>query len=123
MRQIKFRGKRLDNGKWVYGDLLTNNKEPKILTYKGQYSIDSTTIGQFTGLYGKHKTPIYEGDILDTPSMRGMLVVFTYGSFHMVTISGASHYFDAWINEIDKFEIIGNIHENKDLLEPKQDLQ
>ena len=66
MREIKFRGKRIDNGKWVYGDLQHVGK--KIFIYDvnctGNIEIDPSTIGQYTGLKDKNIKEIYEGDIL-----------------------------------------------------------
>ena len=80
------------------------------------YEAIPETVGQFTGLLDKNGREIYEGDILDTPISDGMIVVFGTGSFHINTISGAIHYFDGWMDKIDEFEIVGNIHDNTELL-------
>ena len=52
MREILFRGKRLDNGEWIEGDLRQDKAASKtlIVTAEGRmYPVDSATVGQYTG--------------------------------------------------------------------------
>ena len=132
MRTIKFRGKRVDNGEWIYGygyvkDYFNDNEfiaitgDP-IFQHMDMIRVEHETVGQFTGLYDKNGTEIYEGDIIncnyddievwDTPSLRITITscVEYIGSSFMIE---KVYYLD-YLNS-DALEVIGNIHDNKEI--------
>lgn len=133
MREIWFRGKRLDNGQWIEGWLIRRTY-PAIETTlcyivtKGRslvidtvYPVDPSTAGQYTGLTDKNGKMIFEGDIVDfyyADETIKFRIDFVPGEFLAVPIKQGE---DVWAirisNQGEDFEVIGNVHDNKELLE------
>lgn len=119
-RDILFRGKRLDNGEWVYGDLQTQYTQPRVAKW---YTVDPKTVGQYIGLMDKYLTKIFEHDIVKNG--RGLVgyVSFLQQSmgYHIVyknTDERLGHRHRGGHYEVDVYlEVIGNIHDNPKLLE------
>lgn len=128
MREILFRGKRMDNGEWVFGDLrhifygecylhIVDNSNGLNNSVCG-LEVDPSTVGQFTGLEDKLGTKIFEGDVIDDLGVE-YIVVFDsdYAQFR--------GKFDGWNAEIShiasRCEVIGNIYDNPELLEVSGD--
>ena len=127
MREILFRGKRTSDGEWIEGTLfrLASKLHPFIMLtdrYAESYEVDSETVGQFTGLIDKNGKKVFEGDIFATKCNKGVITfdddagVFGF----QIWWKGFPDDF-ATLKEFGKpeFEIIGNIHENPELLEKK----
>ena len=135
MREIKFRGKRIDDGKWEQGYLINDNEirainESLNIWYDAQ--VDEFTIGQFTGLYDKNGKEIYEGDILklfDKWSGNTWYAKVEFGNpygeyswgWEFVYIKGDKVNTDCllWVEmeETGAYcEVIGNIYDNPELI-------
>jgi uncharacterized phage protein (TIGR01671 family) len=124
MREILYRGKRVDNGKWVYGVPIYLNKEAYIVRdfcLGGSYTddlVEAKTIGQYIGLTTNGKK-IFEGDIVTMPSYHGgkhkTVVYFKNGKF---AVDGSNYSFKDIAPK--NMEVIGNIYDNPELLEENE---
>ena len=141
MREILFRGKRIDNGEWVFGSLLAwRDGDTDICCHNSDNNgemdkviVRPETVGQFTGLTDKNGKKVFEGDILkftDENADYEWIGKVEFGNpnaeynwgFQLVYIKGTKPNTDIllWFDmeETGAYsEVIGNIHDNPELLE------
>ena len=133
MREIKFRGRSVHTDNWCYGSFVNNFDEPYICGFDiweqgrnkewSEEKVELHTVGQFTGLHDKNGKEIYEGDIVRFNQkflIENILFVgYEYshiGGFSLCTKEGYYGMFgDAWLEPF-YCEVIGNIHDNPELL-------
>lgn len=144
MREIKFRGKRVDNGEWIYGSLII---EPNMAEFKSIHSdlrnlgkskyliypFDATqgraievipeSVGEYTGKKDKNGKEIYEGDIVEAsypPTYTERIYDIRYihdGFCCFRNIENKKIIFEQLsIRGNESIEVIGNIYEDKELL-------
>ena len=150
MREILFRGKLVDNGEWVEGNLFISDLSNETHILVGtrrvtmEFEVLPETVGQYTGLTDKNGTKIFEGDIIRIHGNSKDLSVIEFGPFACVLIEPTEkvdevvgwHYRplptdalsqmepfcwefqlnEMWIEE-NEICVIGNIHDNPELLE------
>ena len=132
MREILFRGKRVATATFVQGSyVLVAGRSHSIVNDNGNYWVIPETVGQFTGLTDKNGTKIFEGDILDywssySESLCGSYETVVFG----VDNCSCCHAVYGWstanklgygryIDNPEECVVVGNIHDNPELLEAK----
>lgn len=131
MRTIKFRGKKLRSGAWVYGHYSTGGfidadgtETTRCLIHADMlYDVSRDTVGQFTGLYDRNGKEIYEGDIIISDEYKHTRHYVRYMESEamfvaMIIGSSLEEYCGIRQSWIDKFSkrVIGNIHDNPELV-------
>ena len=129
IREVIFRGKRLDDGKWLQGDLRQFKAGMYIESFRADgcklnYDVDPKTVGQFTGLTDKNGKKIFEGDIVaydvEEEGVRytDYAVIEWSKNGMRYAVKWGRGYADEWLEKSDEssFRVAGNIHDNPELL-------
>lgn len=131
MREILFRGKRKDNGEWVYGwycrypfgkwplkDAIIPSEEAESGCFRF-VEVDPATVGQYTGLTDRNGKKIFEGDVVAYQDYGNLVVVWDDGTFQLMR---EDTFYDMLDHYTTVFSVvIGNIHDNPELLEEASD--
>lgn len=128
MREIKFRGKDLETGEWVYGSLFQSLEQyPAIAKPKPTADgklfycltvVDADTVGQYTGLKDRNGEDVWEGDLLRTPE--GDIMVAEWRDAQIITRCVRPHnprYKNSLTFAYPVSVVIGNRWDNPELLE------
>lgn len=136
-REICFRGKSKSTGEWVEGYYVGDNTiipfnevvyDLGCIDTSSSHECYPDTIGQFTGLYDKNGKEVWEGDVIhDTDSEgRDIIHYVTYRDAAFIGVLKGHPLFShstltqSWMIECEK-EVIGNIHDNPELLKDGRD--
>ena len=139
MREILFRGKRIDNGEWVAGYYVpvcwgrfpcVPCIVPEPVDAWESMKVDPETVGQYTGLTDKNSKKIFEGDILkiihkyqspfddDTKEYTDITTDVVFFDDEGLCFSYGKSPFLCVVNNVTtEYEVIGNIYDNPELLE------
>lgn len=121
MREILFRGKRKDNGEWIYGDLRQYSEDSKaIFDYesKSRFQVIPETVGQYTGYKDKDGNRVFEHDIMSDHWQTTFEVYFdtAHRQFRGAIMGGFNAPIDYFTGFPITTSVIGNIHDNPELL-------
>ena len=119
MREILFRGKKIDNDEWTYGFYFEHSIDGQKYSYIKYQTFDegfvtneviADTVGQFTGLTDKNGRKIFEGDIVEIPHGTQGVVEWQNAECAFLVNIG-----DDWQTMDDcTYEVVGNIYDKEE---------
>lgn len=136
MLEILFKGKRTYNGDWVQGSLIIEKESAyiisecekpcnvKVLINMCSVEVDPKTVEPFTGMTDKNGTKIFRGDRVRVPMYNGSYntltnmigtVVWEKSAFSVVWDD--KKFGKNFIGYLENIEVIGNIHDNMELMD------
>ena len=143
MRKIEFRGKRLDNGNWVCGDLINEPwglviqyyevrmpkgagaPEAKPTKRRVKATVDPSSVGQFSGLLDKNDVKVFEGDIVQFYRYSDMTSKHEKTDMSPVRFFRGAYMYDTkYVSERtlsslwrpgESMEVIGNVYDSPEL--------
>lgn len=129
MREILFRGKRKDNGIWITGVYHPAGGRHLIFPLPiipPKIEVDPATVGQFTGYCDKAGKRVFEGDVVKyydiiVKKELTSCVEWWEDGFILQEIGGFNGPSMCLVFEESQVEIIGNIHDNPELLKEGED--
>lgn len=124
MREILFKGKRTDNGEWIFGDLRhwpSGSIGIRDDTIGHTFKVVPETVGQFTGKDDRNGKKVFEHDILQILIFdgvsRGVVQWCENDQCYVLTTKEGWHIDDFGnYGRPEYYEVIGNIHDNQNLL-------
>ena len=131
MREILFRGKRVDNGEWVEGcGIIATENWVSIFTVIDDIDENSSevneievlpeTVGQFTGLFDKNGKKIFEGNIVRYDvNYHDMVISYdveNWGGWLYEDMDDNMQAYSIYEFNLKDIAVIGNIHDNPELL-------
>ena len=131
MREILFRAKRVGKGTWLYGHYVEQYGSKMIYLPEGvdsehgfdNYHIDPETLGQYAELTDKNTKKVFDGDILKNEYEKNKyqyFKVYYCNITHSWLVENKYGMLGKLYNVIGDIEIIGNIHDNPELLRTPQ---
>ena len=131
MRKILFKGKRIDNGRWIYGSPIFQDGYVLIRFWNSEefefeeHLIAPESVSEYTGLTDKNGNKIFEGDIVkhhrslwgaDNSDIGTIQWCQKTCKFYRTSKFDTVHIVEIWEDTAQEYEVIGNIHDNPELL-------